>query len=382
MIFSGEIELKNIHIDKNTIDISNEKIDQIEKYLFEQSAPVFADKKIEELSGLQKAAKMYIEILQKGLFELQQIFKIQNFNKQIYFDVLQAKKGSAVNFATMEEKYKASIWALSQYIETIALATEAFSEQCQTALGYETSILYIPDADKPVIYQTKKLEDLLSQGHLTKARISKNDIDMKNMAKNIKSGVQEINVQKTLGLQQANWLETTYSTVVQRYDNNRYTSHTGKGKISIIMWNMLATQPSNKWLAMIMSNKGDLAQTYANIVMTRNHIFTGTTSPEEDINAFMWKVTEVDSVSGLLEGDITYGRQSFSVKANQANTQGIALAMKLASEILNQTNDAAIKKLLKEKQHEFAYTKEENRKGIRNFVVSATDTSIRQYIKP
>ena len=381
-MFFADISLDQVRLDKNSIDIPNQRIEQIEKYLFEQAAPVYADKKIEELSGLQKTAKIYIELLQKGLFQLQQIFKLQQFKQQRYYDVLAAKKGSALNLEKIQEEYKASAYALSQYMESIALATEVFSNQCQSALGYETSILYIPDANNPIIYQTKKLEDLIASGHLTRARISKSSSDMKNMARNMNSSVQQINAAKTLGMQQAEWLETTYSEVVQRYDNNRYTSHSGKGKISIIMWNMLSTTPSNKWLAMIMSNKGDLAQAYANVVVTRSHIFSGVTSPEKDIDAFMWKVTQVDSVSGLLQGDILYGNQSFSVKSGQASTQGIVLAMQLAKEILEQTDESSILNLLKRKQYQFAYTKQGNRKGIRNWIVDAASAEIQQYIHP
>lgn len=353
----------------NNVTIPNEKLDQIERHLFDNSIPILSQVKIQDLKGIQREAKIYLDFLQKGFLQLQEIFKKEQFSKSIYYDILAARVKSAINFAKFQIQYKMSLQKLKEYMNEIAICTEVFSARCQEQLGYETSVLYIPDADQPFIYQVKSLEDILENGHLTRARIGKSESQMQKLANDTNRQVEKISTQRMLGIDQANYLQTTYSQIIRRYNTYRYKS--GNGTISIIMWNMKAGTPSDKWLAMKLSNKGDLAQTYANIVFQRKSIFSGIISPQRDINVFMWRVTQVDSVSGFLEGDFIVGNKSYSVKSGLAGTQGIVVAMEIAKEILNMS-PSEIKSLLQRKKYELAYNKEGARKGLRNFVKNAT----------
>lgn len=363
-----KITFDQANIDPQSFNVTNKTLQQIEKHLFESSLPVLIREKNQNLTQIQIEAKRYLTFLNQGFVQLQKVFKEQGFLKQHYFNVLQARVHSATEFAKLEEQYYRSLIYLKEYMINIALWTEVFSTVCQRELGYETSVLYVPDQNQPVIYKLKSLQDLIQQGHLTRTRLQKTESQMEQLVKQSNGQIERINVQKKLGIQQAMYLDTAYSKIIERYETYRYTSKKGKGTISLILWNLKAGTPSDKWMGMKLTNKGDLAQTYANIVFQRKSIFSGVQSPQKDINVFMWRVTQVDSVSGLLQGDFIIGNQSFSVKSGNASVQGIVTAMNLAKDLLTITEPAKIKNLLEQRKYDLAYNKEGNRSGLRNWV--------------
>lgn len=370
-----EIILNQANVDPQSFNITNKTLLQVEKHLFESSLPILVREKNENLTKIQIEAKQYLTFLNEGFLQLQKVFKEEGFLKEHYYNVLQARARSAPILAKYEIDYYNSLNLLKEYMKNIALWTEVFSASCQRQLGYETSVLYIPDQADPVIYKLKSLQDLIQQGHLTQTRLQKTEGQMEQLIKNSNTEIERINIQKKLGIQQAMYLETAYSKIVERYETYRYTSKTGKGTISLVLWNLKAGTPSDKWMGMKLLNKGDLAETYATIVFERKSIFSGVQSPQKDINTFMWKLTQVDSVSGLLQGDFIVGNQSYSVKSGNASVQGIVAAINLAKDILTITDPAKIKNLLEQRKQDLAYNKEGNRKGLRNWVKNVSAQS-------
>lgn len=368
---ANNITLESININPDSFNIPTSTLESMEKHLFNSSIQDLIKTTNENLSDIQIIAKNYLIILTNGFLKLQQLFLKQHFDKSVYQKVIAARKGAGLEFARMEMDYKESLNALASYMRTIAIQTEKLSIAFQLELGLQSEILYIPDAENPVIYKIKNIEDLLHTG-LDSSWLRQSSDTMKQMANDINKQVSLVNNSKMLGLQQASYLQTAYSKIIERYNKYKYNSKSGNGVISIIMWNMKSSVPSNAWLAMRVLNKGDLAQTYANIVFQRKSIFSGIQSPEYDINAFMWRVTEVDSVSGLLQGDFIIGNKSYAVKSGDASTQGFTKAIQTAELILKETDPNNIRAVLQRQQHNLGYiqkgSKEGQRRGLRNWV--------------
>ena len=186
------------------IIITNSTIQQIENQLINWGKNAYIEYARRETIPIRKSAYQYLNALEIGFKQLQEVFQLQSFSSTIYKDVMAAKTGSAKNYVQLKQKYEYSLKKLEQYMRNIALLTQAFSVQCQRLLGYESEILYIPDATAPIIYKVKSLDDILTGG-LTANRINKSASSMRKLANNVNQKVQQINIYTDFGLLQAQY---------------------------------------------------------------------------------------------------------------------------------------------------------------------------------
>lgn len=137
---------------------------------------------------------------------------------------------------------------------------------------------------------------------------------------------------------------------------------------------------NNIWNRIVVAGRlGDLSEAYSYFYLTQDIPFNETEWPNLSI-FFLRGVANVDSVSGLLATDIETKNINYAIKASKASLPGYKQMIKLAKDILSDSNkNVDIEKLVRKAYNaQFKNQKGENnpiRKGLRNTVSQALDFS-------
>lgn len=112
-------------------------------------------------------------------------------------------------------------------------------------------------------------------------------------------------------------LQTTYSEVRRRANISRRKIHASNGRI-LILWKIVGQNWDGNWVG----GFGDLAESYASFYMNSylgSRILQFSNNLENAVSEFMRDtvsgVENVDSTSGLLQGDFTIGGNEYAVKS-------------------------------------------------------------------
>jgi hypothetical protein len=190
------------------------------------------------------------------------------------------------------------------------------------ALGQEVETVFVFENENgtPELYQLGNITDYLkydtaSRTYNLTARFGtlKSEVSGLQQARMDNLFDESINMAK---------LDATYKEVMWRY---RYS------KIKTVMW--LNPNPPEKWNLMKVSAEGDINEAYAAIVLQRLGK-TYNNGMEQNIDDYMREVGNVDSASGLLQGDVTVGNIEYAIKSANASIPGLAQFGKFAKEIL------------------------------------------------
>ena len=132
-----------------------------------------------------------------------------------------------------------------------------------------------------------------------------------------------------------------------------------------------------KWHGLWRSEKGTLAESYANVILNRkfdSFVGDANTSRETDIEFFAHLIEQAVGTFGGLEGDVEYENMSAAIKSGSASPQGLLETVKLAQAILNLPKNIDENKFLQIMEK---YYKRQQRPLIQKF----TNKEYRQLIK-
>ena len=110
----------------------------------------------------------------------------------------------------------------------------------------------------------------------------------------------------------------------------------------LILW-----QINSVWYKMKVSSEGDLNESYAAFYLNKQfNLFSSSGAQETDVNTFMthseWGVQHVDSISGLLQGDVTVGNIHYAIKSKGASVMGDSDLLVTAAIIASQKEQLTI----------------------------------------
>lgn len=145
-----------------------------------------------------------------------------------------------------------------------------------------------------------------------------------------------------------NSLDSTYLEVYQRAQLSKNTMKMKNTSMMIVMWKI-----SKKWEKMAIYNLGDLNEAYAYFVYMQDK-YTFKENLEQNIEVYMTKgVAQVDSISGLLRGDISITRGTekieFAVKSKGASMLGHKQIFKMAETLDKKTPKEIAEYLIKKR---------------------------------
>ena len=173
----------------------------------------------------------------------------------------------------------------------------------------------------------------------------------------------------------ANNLNVTYTEVYERANSFKNKSNQAKKKQStlIVLW-----EYQRQWIKMRVSNFGDINEAYAAFYL--NHKFDLFNSIlEDDINTFMTKehygVAAVDSVSGILQGDVNIGKIAYSIKSSSASIFGDSDILNIAAALCSIKATDITQDILRTMQGNLA-----NMGSTRNKILEQCDGEINQIL--
>lgn len=145
-----------------------------------------------------------------------------------------------------------------------------------------------------------------------------------------------------------NSLDSTYLEVYQRAQLSKDTMKMKNTSMMIIMWKI-----GKKWEKMAIYNLGDLNEAYAYFVYMQDK-YTFKENLEQNVKVYMTNgVAQVDSISGLLRGDISITRGvekiELAVKSKGASMLGHKQVFKIAEELDKKAPKEIVEYLIKEK---------------------------------
>jgi hypothetical protein len=124
------------------------------------------------------------------------------------------------------------------------------------------------------------------------------------------------------------------------------------------------------WHHAFISTEGDIAETYAVIVLlNRKDPSFNNANIEINIEEFVTEALNVDNMSGMLQGDVTVGNIEYGIKAAGASALSANQLIRMAKTILKDS-EFSKEKLLKEKQKLAAKARTRNKiiDGLENTV--------------
>ncbi len=171
---------------------------------------------------------------------------------------------------------------------------------------------------------------------------------------------------KTIQYENASGLNETYKEVLRRARlyKSKVSSHNAPYKkalseeqdkktirkikskmasgVILILW-----QLNGVWYKMKVSSEGDLNESYAAFYLNKQfNLFSSSGAQETDVNTFMthneWGVQHVDSISGLLQGDVRVGNTHYAIKSKGASVMGDSDLLITAAIIVNQKEQLTI----------------------------------------
>lgn len=234
----------------------------------------------------------------------------------------------------------------------------AFQQLLNTVLGQTIKMVYVfPGKEGPELYEILN-NDLLkfdtSSRHQLVARYNAN-------TKNFQSALKKLELtEKTINYDPKG-LTNTYNETVRRYNISReHHNH------------VVLCKPNGIWYVTKVSSLGDINEAYAAVVILNQPTPTFKNDLEHNVYDFLMSfVSQVDNISGLLQGDISKDGVEYGIKSANASTLGLAQMKKLAQEIIN-TPGFDKNKLLEVKQ------KLASRGRLRNKIEHMTETTYRE----
>ena len=304
---------------KSTLDMINQDVQ-------EKTCQDLFDKNQEISLQLKNAATRY---LQKANLINERVNKIEEISK-----IQQKRRHSFKNYETMKAyiRDKKRIQKFLQGTKIKELYSEAFKfqEVLNKTLGQEIQMIYVYEKNGvPELYKIKS-EDILSFKMTSKHKIAGSySLNQKQL--------QDANLLQKISLDNAELnfdldnLNLTYKTVLERYRAIKSSTL----KKYLVIWEY----PEHQWKVQTVGSEGDLNETYANIIILNqpNPTFQGGTL-NKYIDDFMEKVAQVDSISGLLQGDISKNGIEYGIKSKGAQTLGLPQIYDLANQIVMTPN--------------------------------------------
>ena len=157
-------------------------------------------------------------------------------------------------------------------------------------------------------------------------------------------------------------LDKVYLTALDRYEELRKREYHG------FYW----LNSKKKYETITVSNKGDIGEAYLNAALTQK-VKLGQ-NLEGNLKRFAKLVAQVDSTSGLLQGDFEKDGIQYAAKAEGASTLKMQQMINIANEILS--GKIYDEKTLKEKQKNLL-----QQGSLRNFIKTDVDEEIRELLK-
>lgn len=345
----------------NDIDIPASVLNQAKNYLLQnnitkQSLSTYIK---DSFHPVQTLAYNYLQNLTQYVNKIQQIMRQRLLVEKARVRVKEA--GSGYEFVYNQKKFKTLGNQLSKQTINIVSQTELFSENLQEVLGMKPILAYTHmtkghETDIYIIDDISKITKIQSK--------SKNIYNPRLRAtlNGLKQYGEKVNKLQYMSQLQLKYLDNAYLTSLQRFNKYIY-KHTPS---HLILYNM-GTQSKPHWYGMWMQQRGDLVESYQKAIFSRYQVFTGSQGvPQIDIDKFLNLVTQVDSASGLLQGDTQVNGLSISSKMRGAQPQGINQAIKLAVELINlmDNSESNIIDYLNTKKDQLA-----EKGGVRNSII-------------
>ncbi len=231
------------------------------------------------------------------------------------------------------------MYARSKVTE-INLKMEVFSQELNSFLGQKPIITYVytnRKDKKPVIFLVDDLSQIMKKGLGSKGSGIKTRIEMsakqaRQALNNSNSAIKRLAQEDYLSAKQVLNLKSSYTEVIFRYNTYKYNTKRGK-IVHVILW-----KPQTNWKIVVMgNNKGDIKEAYVAAIINRKGFLSDFL--EQNIDDFMDYVSQVDSIPGMLQGDVTETLEDgstieYAVKSGNASFMSLNLAINLAIEIL------------------------------------------------
>lgn len=197
----------------------------------------------------------------------------------------------------------------------------AFQQLLNSVLGQTVKMVYVfQGKEGPELYEVLN-EDILSfdtsSRHQLVARYNAN-------SKNFQSALKKLELTEKTTNYDPKGLINTYNETVRRYNISRaHNNH------------VVLCKPNGVWYVTKVSSLGDINEAYAAVVILNQPTPTFKSDLEQNIYDFlMGFVSQVDNISGLLQGDVSKDGIEYGIKSAGASTLGLAQMKKLAQEIL------------------------------------------------
>ena len=320
------------------------KIKEIAKELHELSDEEAAKASHEALSAIAEAMKNSAVIFQAKVKEynenvLNNLSKKIKDNKDIR-NSLKSQGKVGKDILSSNEKYIKTREEISEILhsnkvkEIFAIAEE-FQNDLNILLGQEVQLIYVYENDigEPEMYVIKDTDLLMadqqSRGSGVAGRF--NASVFKNAINDLKQNDINKHIEKMVKTQEPKYNEEgakkTYMESMRRYRYSRTK------QLRFIMWKGQA----DEWHKWFVSAEGDINEAYAAVVLLNKPI-PGFVWSNIDWNVgdFVQRyIADVDSASGLLEGDITVGNIEYAIKSADASMLGVKQMEKLAKNIVD-----------------------------------------------
>ena len=270
---------------------------------------------------LRQAAKQYldeIEILQIEITDFTALLKARSRY------VKMAKSGQMSEYDVLQLSHTRSL--ISDFLQgdipkRLYETAFAFQQLLNSVLGQTVKMVYVfQGKEGPELYEVLN-EDILSfdtsSRHQLVARYNAS-------SKNFQSALKKLELTEKTTNYDPKSLINTYNETVRRYNISReHNNH------------VVLCKPSGVWYVTKVSSLGDINEAYAAVVILNQPTPTFKNDLEQNIYDFLVGfVSQVDNISGLLQGDVSKDGIEYGIKSAGASTLGLAQMKKLAQEIL------------------------------------------------
>ncbi len=288
------------------------------------------------LLDIKQEALKYKTIYENNLNQLSQLknlLKRQSALRKIY-----GVKNIEQNIIEYSENKKIILNILNTTGPELYKALFLFQEKMNYFLGQKAKTIIVHDGE---LYEvdSEKYMNLIKYDYNKTALTARYNITQENL----KNSMKKISMEKDRDLQQIDNVKHGYQSALWRYNRSKET----RDGVALILWR----NPTNlsKWNGMTVSAKGDISEAYANILLThQEHLFPNNII-EEILEVFMKQfVQNVDSTSGMLEGDVTVKNIEYAIKATDASALSFRQFNTIANFILK--DNFSQQKLLEYKQ--------------------------------
>lgn len=329
-----EVTKIQTHIDKKDFKLQSKVLDSLSQQIY-NIQDILKQYTIEQLSYPKKIAYGYLQVLNNLYQKYTRFINAYNHCQQMIKKINYGQQGLAQQYR--ESRKILDDQQLKNLIFQAYQQTDLFSVAVQSLMSKSAEIYFVHQsktAKVVQVYKINKLEDILKY-QKSNSRIQARISPTKKSLEELKGRIPK--EQYSVGAEGAKKLDTVYQTIISRYNKYRY-----KGR-SLVLWDM---QTNPKWHGMWLSQKGDLAQSYAYFVLKGKQLSGNTppTVPETGIENFMKIVQQVDASFGGLQGDIQWIdldgiKHSAAIKSNKATPQAIRETIILAKQLIQTSLD-------------------------------------------